>query len=78
MTHDEAFDVVFRALGGGRFESIAQAAFRVLRQNYLPAYVQDVARRVLAASGKSPATQYEVLHECADRIVKHIPETLTT
>ena len=45
-------------------ESLAQAAFRVVRQNIAARVVQDCARIVLGCTGKGPSDQWAAVVKC--------------
>lgn len=71
MTPDEAtaqaaFVMVCDALGVTGRESLAQAAWRVMRHNCADAAVLEVARRVAAMQGRTSFEQWRTVLACAE------------
>jgi len=62
------YDLLHDVLRVQRRESMAQAAFRVLRLNIDPPVVQEVAKRICRASGLSNDQQWRALRACAQLI----------
>jgi hypothetical protein len=66
--------VVADELGVCANESLAQAAFRVLRHNTAPARAQQVAR-IIAGSGQGPKRkQWEAIERCCEIILGPRPK----
>ena len=56
-------------------ESLAQAAFRVVRHNTAARIVQDCARAILAATGKGPEQQWAAVAKCHRLLTTAPPPT---
>lgn len=62
---------VEHALSATSNESLAQAAFRTMRENCAPPHVLDIARRICAAGGMSTTTQWDAVYRCAEILDRH-------